>query len=510
MRLPIHKSRFHLKCLEFCRLVGCVAALAAMTVPSPASASVAVYGGPTYDQATQTGYRAPELLAFPAGNDNGVSVGTARYYSGGAYGGERAVRWDASGAAIELGDLGTGVSGYRSSGANAVNGAGAAVGYAYKYIGGADLGKRAVRWDTSGAVTELANLGTRSDGFAESFATAINTAGAAAGSAFKYSFLTSFGSRAVRWNASGAVTELGTLGTDSGGGTYGSAHAINTAGTVVGAAEKYTAGTNLSFRAVRWDASGTSATELGNLGTDGSGVTFALATAINTAGVAIGFAQKYTGGVHVGPRAVRWDASGTSATELGNLGTSIINGSTNSVAYGINDAGAVVGVASKITGGGSLGPRAVRWDASGTSATELGNLGTDSSGVAYSQAYAINTAGAAVGYAAKYTDGTLVGDRAVLWNLDGGTFDLNTLIDSDSGWTLTQAYGISNTNWVTGIGLFDPDGAGPLDGYGRYFLLDASSVVPEPAGLALLSLGGIALLRRRAWLKITYQGRRRH
>ena len=106
--------------------------------------------------------------------------------------------------------------------------------------------------------------------------------------------------------------------------------------------------------------------------------------------------------------------------------------------------------------------------------------------------------------------GGIAGVAAVLWDLDGGTFDLNTLIDPTSGWTLTYAVDISNTNWVSGIGLFDPDGLGPLVAYGRTFLLDASSVVPEPAGLALLSLGGIALLHRRASLKSTYKGRRRY
>jgi hypothetical protein len=324
--------------------------------------------------------------------------------------------------------------------------------------------------------------------------------GVAVGLATKYTTGTNLGLRAVRWDASGSpATELGNLGTNSSGVTGSAAYAINTAGTAVGFAEKYTGGTSLGSRAVRWDGSGTVATELGNLGTTLGGLTVSRAYAVNTAGAAVGYAQKYTGGTPVGERAVRWDASGSAATELGNLGTSGTTGSglTFSRAYAVNAAGAAVGHANKYTGGTNLGFRAVRWDASSTLATELGNLGTDSSGRTTSGSNAINAAGAAVGYANKYTGGTLVGIRAVLWNFDAIAMDLNSLIDPASGWTLTEARGISDTNWVSGIGLFDPDGAGSLAAYDRAFLLDVSSVVPEPASSVLFGCASALLIRRR-------------
>src|SRR5205823_2718865 len=58
--------------------------------------------------------------------------------------------------------------------------------------------------------------------------------------------------------------------------------------------------------------------------------------------------------------------------------------------------------------------------------------------------------------------------------------DLNTLISPSSGWTLTEARAISDSGWVAGYGMFDPDGAGSLAAYQRHFLLDIS---PMPGWL---------------------------
>ncbi len=417
-----------------------VAALSAVSglAASSALASVPIFGGPTWDSTSGTGYLYPGLASAP----------------------------------------------------NSTAGNGTAVGYAAKYSGYTYLGPRAVRWDASGAAaTELGTLGTDDSGRTTSFAFALNTAGTAVGSAAKFSGNTSLGDRAVRWDASGtAATELGNLGTDGSGVTSSAPRAINTAGTAVGWATKYSGDTYLGARAVRWDASGTAATELGNLGTNSGGVTSSEAYAINTAGTAVGYANKYSGNSSLGASAVRWDASGTAATELGTLGT---NGSgyTNSHAYAINISGTAVGFARKYSGNSDLGARAVRWDASGTFATELGNLGTDGSGITESFAYAINSAGTAVGYAYKYGGNTSLGTRAVYWGLDGLAVDLNTLLSpADAAmWTLRDARGISDTNWITGIGGFDPDGPGGLAAYSRMFLIQ----IPAPSAAGPLALGGL-------------------
>ena len=484
-------------------LASASAGVAFVALLAPVAAEAAIYGGPTYSSTTATGYRSPGLPVAPGRTaGDGVGVGYAEKRDSGTFKGVRAVRWDAATrAATELGDLGTSGAGYTASQAYALNGAGTAAGYADKYESSSYKGERAVRWDAAtGAATELGDLGTSGAGYTTSRAYALNDAGTAAGEARKYESGNDKGVRAVRWDAAaGAATELGNLGADGSGVTYSFAFALNDAGTAAGVADKYESGTFRGTCAVRWDASTGAATELGNLGADSAGNTYSRAYALNDAGTAAGIADKYESGSFKGARAVRWDASGAAATELGNLGTSGA-GYTTSLAYAVNDAGTAVGYADKYVSGSFKGLRAVRWDASTGAATELGDLGTSGAGVTSSLAYALNDAGIAVGSARDYDEaGTLLGNRAVAWGLDGVAIDLNTLLSpADAAlWTLTEARGISDGGWITGIGTFDPDGAGGDNAYNRLFLLDASHLVPEPASLALLALGGLLLARRR-------------
>ena len=305
-------------------------------------------------------------------NEAGMVVGYARKYVGGSSLGDRAVRWDGSSTAVtELGNLGTDSNGYTDARAFAINDAGMSVGYAAKYIDGTGGGQRAVRWDASGIATELGNLGI-SGGTTAACAFVINDAGTAAGYASKYSNGDDLGGRAVRWDISGTVTELGDLGTDSRGYTSSSVSAINASGTAVGESDKYVGGKRQGSRGVRWAASGTAVTELGNLGVDSNGKTYSQAHAINDAGTAVGYAMKYVGGSNKGSRAVRWDASYTAATELGNLGTDS-SGYTNAEAFALNDVGTAVGYAHKYVNGLST-YHAVIWLPDG-SAIDLNNLG---------------------------------------------------------------------------------------------------------------------------------------
>jgi uncharacterized membrane protein len=296
--------------------------------------------------------------------------------------------------------------------------------------------------------------------------------------------------RAARWDASGAITELGDLSPGSPVTPRTRAFAVNESGTAVGYSQALFQGVlQLGTRAVRWDGSGTAATELGNLGLV-SGRTQSEAWDINENGTAVGWAIQ--GGGTSGPRrAVRWDAGTTIATELGTLGGS----APLSYAFAINDLGTAIGYAPKSVGGVDVGYRAVRWDATGTTAIELGELGADGA----SAAYDINNSGIAVGTALRYVNGDSIGGRAVAWRNDTSAIDLNDLIDPQSGWTLTDAFSISDTGWITGLGRFDPDGAGDLRPVHRLFLLQLPPIPEPPTMLSwMVAVASLLTVPRRA------------
>ena len=86
--------------------------------------------------------------------------------------------------------------------------------------------------------------------------------------------------------------------------------------------------------------------------------------------------------------------------------------------------------------------------------------------------------------------------HAFVYTSGGGTVDLNTLIDPNSGWILEQATAMNDSGQIVGIGI-NPSGATDA------FLLTPT---PEPATLSLLAVGGVALLRRRNFMPRSKQG----
>lgn len=436
-----------------------------------------IYGGPTYDSTTGNGYQITSSITFATSE---AAVGSALKYVNGVNKGPRPVRWDKTGAAFEMEIIGTSSEGFTTADLMDINRSGVATGLIEGYLNNRG-GLRPARWDPAGHLTDLGKIG---DQIISSSGYAINSSGAVGGFARKYVSGVDKGSFPVRWDSSGLATELGTLGLDANGLAYGLVRDLNDSGAAVGWSQRFLAGVFKGDRAVRWDASSNAAVELGNLGTDASGSTgfLSAAGAINNAGIAVGFSQKYVNSSARGGRAVRWDASGTAITELDNLGTDG-SGFTQTIAVDINDAGFIIGTASKYVSGASRGNRAVRWGPSGTAVTELANLGTLSNGVAQTRAYAINSSNWIAGNADKITAGIPLGQRAVVWNPSGTIIQLDTLLNPASGWEyLERAYDITDDNWVTGSGRFDPDGAGPLAAYDRYFLMQ----VPDPASIGTL------------------------
>jgi probable HAF family extracellular repeat protein len=154
------------------------------------------------------------------------------------------------------------------------------------------------------------------------------------------------------------------------------------------------------------------------------------------------------------------------------LGT--LAGGSSSDGYGINNFGKVVGASDDGTGW-----RAFRYDGtpgSGGIMRELGSLGGN-----FSRADDINDAGFVVGSAERDTGSSV----AALWRPDLSIIDLEAWLDAvnpaqGAYWRLDYALSVNDAGLIVGSGSHQ-------DGYGS-FVLDASSLVPEPAGLVLLAL----------------------
>ena len=267
----------------------------------------------------------------------------------------------------------------------------------------------AATWDTStAAISKLAVFSTGTFGttagqfYAQAYA--INSAGTSVGTARVYSSTsTSTGTAPVLWAAGTAgtmtATALGTLGTATTGLTSGFAYAVNDQGVSAGQVADYNAaGTRLGLAPARWDASG-AVTPLGTLGVASTNNQFiGQANAINYAGTAVGNSAEYTAaGASVGTRATVWAAGSSAVNELPNLGT-LSSGNTTSNAYSINDDGLIVGSATAYSGGVSLGSHATLWvpDATAASGYDVDDLNsllnpTDASNYVLNTAYSISS-----------------------------------------------------------------------------------------------------------------------
>jgi probable HAF family extracellular repeat protein len=159
-------------------------------------------------------------------------------------------------------------------------------------------------------------------------------------------------------------------------------------------------------------------------------------------------------------------------------------GGANSYAMAINNSGMAAGT-SQIANG-----FAHAFVSNGSSIKDLGTLGGNSS-----YAYGINNLGNVVGY-------SWTGSNRMDGFLDEGgvMYDMNALLIDAPGWTVTQLYGINDSNQVVGIGvlngiehavlLTDPP---PPGAESSSSVTSSSADTPEPAAW-IITLGGLTAL----------------
>jgi probable HAF family extracellular repeat protein len=314
-----------------------------------------------------------------------------------------------------------------TSSANGINNAGTVVGA----VTAASGVPRAASWSAAGTRTDLGVL----PGGASSTANGINDAGQVAGVADRASGGYGY---PVRWSAAGAVQDLGGPITNR----LGSGSAIDPAGRVAGGQRP--ANSEGDPVAILYAADGTP-TELGPA--------LGLARGVN------GYDQVVGGPGYV------WRAG--TVTSLPGLPGGTGSGST--VAYGVNDAGQVVGSAATPAGSGT---DAVQWHDG--SIVDIGTVDD----IPYSTGRAVNAAGQVVGTAEPGCQ-PCAGPRAWIWQPGGAITALDTLLPAGSGWTLREANAINDRGEIAGTGLHN----GVLRGYRMTPILSVA-VNFQPAGAA--------------------------
>jgi probable HAF family extracellular repeat protein len=330
--------------------------------------------------------------------------------------------------------------------------------------------ERRVLLSSTYTVTDLGALGIDGSGGSGSYATGINAGGQVVG----YTTTSGGPIHAFLWFA-GKMKDLGTLG-----GTRSKALGVNGSGDVVGYSY------NSTGREDAFLYSGGAMQDLGTLG-GGTGV----ANGINNAGQITGYAYpsdnkqfhafiyangsmndlgtlggtlSIGNGINAGGQIVGYSSTGQASHAflysngvMHDLGTL---GGANSDAYAINTSGQIVGTTS-----GAL-YHAFFYD--NGSMHDIGTLGGT-----ISTAEAINDAGQTVG--TSQISGN-VSTHAFLYS-NGNLQDLNSLIDSASGWTLSDATGINFHGQIVGTGTNS-------SGLRRAFLLTPTPTTLEaPTGV---------------------------
>jgi len=346
---------------------------------------------------------------------------------------------------------------------------------------------------------------TRSTGnYRESHAQYLNEAGQALGYASRFNGITYTGRSA--WLYDGMTTlNIGLTDaghTNSSTGYQGNeAMRLNEAGQALGTASRFNGATSTGSSA--WLYNGTTTQEIGltDAGHTNSSTGYQSNNAdyLNEAGQVLGHASRFNGATSTGRSA--WLYNGTTTQEIGLTDAGHTNSSTGyqyNEADLLNEAGQAVGTANRYNGATSTGQSA--WLYNGTTTQEVGLTDAghtnSSTGYQYNEADLLNEAGQAVGFAERYNGATYTGQSA--WFYDATidqTYSMDLSINPTDGYASSNFFYLGNDGLGLGsYSLFDTGGA----------LLGtrAFSFTVEDGFLDLGSL--VADLSGKGWLYLAY------
>lgn len=305
----------------------------------------------------------------------------------------------------------------------------------------------------------------------------------------------------------GVLTNIGTL---PGSNNFSRGYAINDSGVIVGESDNngsrafvYANGAMTGLTRVAGDNDRGVAHDINNAGTivgissngvasrptqwvggvardlgtlDGQTTSSGRAWGISESGLVVGHSAR--SGSSSQATLWNWPQAGGQPIRLGSL-----QSTSFSEAFAVNDDGVAVGAAVKgSTASGTSIRRAVVWRPHDDHyhIYELGSLG-----MTFSEAKDINDAGQIVGFATNISGSP---QAAFLWN-DGTMVDLTATYGSAFNFSFLSAEGINDRGDIVGWGL-------AANGQTHAYLLSA---VPEPGSWALMAMGMAGLIAARAW-----------
>lgn len=187
-------------------------------------------------------------------------------------------------------------------------------------------------------------------------------------------------------------------------GQLGPPHISNT-GIAVGNGSSRVAGVDKGYGVFRWSPTLTPEL-LGSLGNDNQGKSFPKALAINDAGTVVGVATRSPNGISNTSRPARWNFGSTVAIELGPEEPTMSGSGT-----GVDSAGNVFGTV------GAAAPFPRRWMAGSTTSLPMATLGSPATGNGTGSVSHVGATGVVAGTATLYNaSGQAIGSRPVRWD----------------------------------------------------------------------------------------------